>query len=205
VQPVAFNSTPGPGPFIGSKANGVDSTSFLPDYPGAYELVSDLSGGCIDLHPVITGINAICLLLLTLFLSPPPPVLFSVLLLLGWGQITLLSNPRYAPPHWDYILGGLPAVIFAGYWFYKVSFKRTLYAFRDLPVETAIWQGIGYWIGIESSTIFSKLPVQRLGYGQLSPEGVITIIIIVVLVLVVVLVQAWQARKFGLLQYYILR
>ena len=149
--------------------------------------------------------NAFCLLVLTLFLAPPPYVLFTVLLLLGWLQITLLSNPRYAPPQWDYILGGLPAVAFAGYWFYKISFRRTLYAFQGLPVEMALWQGLGYWIGIESSTIFSKLPIQRLGYGTLSPAGVITIIVIVVIVLVVVVVQAWQARKLGLLQYYIVR
>ena len=146
IRPVAFNSTPAP--FIGSQENGVDSVSFLPDYPGAYELVSDPSGGCIDLHPIISGVNAFCLLVLTLFLAPPPYVLFTVLLLLGWLQITLLSNPRYAPPQWDYILGGLPAVAFAGYWFYKISFRRTLYAFQGLPVEMALWQGLGYWIGI---------------------------------------------------------
>jgi hypothetical protein len=191
--------------YIGFDANGVKSASFEPSFPGAFELSSNGTGGCLDIHPIITGVNAACLLLVTLLLAPSPVVLFATILILGYLQIVLISDPPNQPPYWDRVLGGLPAVLMAGYFFWRVSFKRTLDAFRHLPVEVAIWQGIGYWIGIESSTIFSKLPIQRLGYGALSASGVITIIVIVIIVAIVVLVQAWQARKFGLLQYYIVR
>ena len=191
--------------FIGLDGNGVKSVSFEPAFPGAFELFSNGTSGCLDIHPIITGVNAACLQLVTLFLAPAPAVLFSIILILGYLQIVLVSNPPNQPPYWERVLGGLPAVLMAGYFFWRVSFKRSLEAFRHLPVEVAIWQGIGFWIGIESSTIFNKLPIQRLGYGALSATGVVTIIVIVIIVAAVVLVQAWQARKFGLLQYYIVR
>jgi hypothetical protein len=191
--------------FVGLDANGVKSVSFEPSFPGAFELFSNGTGGCLDLHPIITGVNAACLLLVTLFLAPAPAVFFALILILGYLQIVLVSNPPNQPPYWDRVLGGLPAVLMAGYFFWRISFKRTLEAFQHLPVEVALWQGMGFWIGIESSTIFSKLPIQRLGYGALSAAGVITIIVIVIIVAIIVLVQAWQARKYGLLQYYIVR
>jgi hypothetical protein len=88
---------------------------------------------------------------------------------------------------------------------WRLSFKRTLEAFTHLPLETALWQGAGFWIGVESSTIFASLPIDRLGYGELSASGVIALVVIIVVVLLLVLVQAWQARKFGMLQYYLVR
>lgn len=203
LQPLPFQSLQST--LIGSNSHGVQSTSFDPDYPGAYELVSHTSSGCMDLHPIISGVNAFYLLFVTLFLSPSPPVLYSILVILGYAQIVLISNPPYSPPYWDTVFSRLIPVLFASFFFWKTAFRRTLVAFRNLPVETAIWQGLGFWLGIESSTIFSKLPIQRLGYGALSGSGVITLIVIIVLVAVVVLIQAWQMRKYGLLQYYLVR
>jgi hypothetical protein len=159
----------------------------------------------MDLHPIITGVNAFYLLFVILLLRPSPAVLYSILVILGYAQVALISDPPYSPPYWETFFGRLIPVLFASYFFWKVAFRRTLTAFRDLPVETAIWQGFGYWIGIESSTIFAKLPIQRLGYGQLGATGVITLIVSIVIVAVVVLVQAWQMRKYGLLQYYLVR
>lgn len=93
----------------------------------------------------------------------------------------------------------------AGYFFYRVSFKRTLEAFRDRPVERGLWQGVGYWIGVEQVNIFSKLPITRLGYDDLGADGVISLIVIVVIVAILVLRQAWDMRKYGMLRYYLYR
>lgn len=153
----------------------------------------------------MTGFNAFCLLLTTLFLSPSQSLLFSILLILGYLHIFLFSDPPTQPPDWSAIVGGLLPVVFTGYWIYNTSFKRTLRAFTALPFDLAWWQGAGYWIGIESSTIFAKLPIQRLGYGGLSSWGVITIIIIAIVAALIVGIQAWQMRKAGLLQYYLFR
>lgn len=159
----------------------------------------------MDLHPIITGVNAFYLLFVTLLLSPSPVVLYFILVILGYAQIVLISNPPYTPPYWETVFGRFIPVAFAAYFFWKVAFRTTLTAFKDMPIEVALWQGLGYWIGIESSTIFSKLPIQRLGYGKLSGSGVITLIVIIVIVGLVVLIQAWQMRKYGLLQYYLVR
>ena len=203
LRPFPFDSPQSD--FKGTTSHGVSSVSFLPNFPGAYQLIREGTTGCLDIHPIVTGVNAACLLLVTLFLDPSPAVLFSILVVLGYFQMMLFSNPPNTPPYWDTILGRLVPVLFACFFFWKVAFRRTLHAFYGLPVEIATWQGIGFWIGMESSTIFAKLPIQRLGYGSLSSAGVISLIVIIVVVLVVVLVQAWQMRKFGLLQYYIYR
>lgn len=191
--------------FLNITAHGLTSSAFAPHFPGAFTLSSTPSTGCIDLHPTMTGFNAFCLLLTTLFLAPSPAILFSTLIILGYLQIVLFSDPPSQPPGWSYILGGILSVLFTSYWIYYTSFRRTLTAFMNLPFDVTWWQGAGYWIGIESSTIFAKLPIQRLGYGGLSSAGVITLIIIILVGITVVAVQAWQMRKAGLLQYYLLR
>ena len=191
--------------FVNSTAHGLTSTPFEPHYPGAFTLASSKSAGCLDLHPIFTGFNAFCLLLTTLFLSPSPPILFSILIILGYLQITLISDPPLQPPDWSGILGGILPALFTGYWIYITSFRRTLNAFSSLPFELALWQGAGYWIGIESSTIFAKLPISRLGYGGLDNAGIVTLVIIVGVVVIVVGIQAWQMRKAGLLQFYLVR
>jgi hypothetical protein len=145
------------------------------------------------------------LFLTTLFLLPPPHILFPTLLLLGYIQIIFFSDPPYTPPDWEYTFSSLLPVLLTGYWAYGVSFKRTMTAFAELPFEMALWQGLGFWIGVESSTIFARLPISRLGYGQLSADGVIALLVVVGMVIVVVLFQAWDMRKLGLLQYYIIR
>ena len=203
LVPLAFPL--GSSSFRTTTSNGITSTPFAPHYPGAYTLSRLSSSSCLDLHPVVTGFNAFCLLLTTLFLSPPPAVLFGILALLGYLQIVLFSDPSTQPPDWSSILGAILPIFLTSYWIYHTSFKRTLRAFRGLPFDLAFWQGAGYWIGIESSTIFAKLPISRLGYGGLNGAGVITIVIIVLVVVLVVGIQAWQMRKAGLLQYYLFR
>jgi hypothetical protein len=93
----------------------------------------------------------------------------------------------------------------AGYWFYRTSFKRTLEGFGDRPIERALWQGIGYWIGVEQSNIFARLPIRRLGVDPLGADGVVTLIVIIVIVVIIVLRQAWDMRKWGMLRYYLYR
>ncbi|GFZ51307.1 hypothetical protein JCM24511_09067 [Saitozyma sp. JCM 24511] len=191
--------------FTGSTASGLTSVPFSPGFPGAFTLTRLSTPGCLDLHPIVSAFNALMLFLVTLFLLPSPPVLFSTLLILGYGQIVFFSDPAYAPPDWEWVFSGLLPVLFTGYWAYRVSFKRTISAFAELPFELALWQGLGFWIGVENSTIFARLPISRLGYGTLDPGGVIALVVIICMVVVVVLFQAWDMRKFGLLQYYLVR
>jgi hypothetical protein len=191
--------------FKSSTSNGITSASFLPSFPGAYAIVRLVRNGCIDIHPIITTYNAICLFLLTLFMSPSLPVLMHILVFLGYTQIVFVSDVRTEPPEWEYVFASFGPVIFVGYWAYKVAFKRTMEGFRQLPFELAFWQGTGIWIGIESATIFGSLPIKRLGYDALDPAGVITLTIILIFVLIVVGIQALTLRKVGLLQYYLLR
>lgn len=191
--------------FPGSTAFGILSIPFLPSFPGAFSLSpSSFSNGCMDLHPIISAFNALMLFLVTVFLSPSPCVLFTILLLLGYGQIVLISDPPDLPPVWENILGGLLPVVFTGYWMYRVAFKRTLDGFAELPLELGLWQGLGYRIGIESSTIFAKLPISRLGYGKLDAGGVTALVVILVIVALVAVLQAWDMRKAGFLRHYIL-
>ena len=189
--------------FVGSFAHDLHSVGFQPHFPGAYSLTAHHESGCFDLHPIISSFNAICLLITVLFLRPSTAVLMAIITVLGYFQIMLVSDPEDQPPYWEDVFGGLPAVLITAYWAYRVSFRRTLRAFVELPMDVAIWQGLGYWIGIESSTIFAKLPIQRLGYGGLSASGVVTLILIIILVIIVVAIQGWQGRKYGMLQYYL--
>lgn len=191
--------------FTGSTSSGLTSVPFAPGFPGAFTLTRLSTPGCLDLHPIVSAFNALMLFLVTLFLLPSPPVLFSTLLILGYGQIVFFSDPAYAPPDWEWVFSGLLPVLFTGYWAYRVAFKRTISAFAELPFELALWQGLGFWIGVENSTIFARLPISRLGYGTLDPGGVIALVVIICMVVVVVLFQAWDMRKFGLLQYYLVR
>ncbi|OCF56060.1 hypothetical protein L486_06001 [Kwoniella mangroviensis CBS 10435] len=206
---INFHSLPYPNGYSNyqsSYSNNINSTSFEPFYPGAYRISSyGTSNGCLDLHYIVTGFNVFCLLLTVLLLKPPSSLLFIILLVGGYFHLVLFANPPSIPPNWETIFAGLPPILLAGYWFWKLSFKRTLAGFKDLPLELALWQGLGYWLGLESSTIFSKLPITRLGYDALDPAGVISLVCIVVVVVIVVAIQAWQMRKYGLLRYYLIR
>ncbi|WVW80655.1 hypothetical protein I302_102641 [Kwoniella bestiolae CBS 10118] len=189
-----------------SFSNNIKSTAFQPSYPGAYRISSyGSSAGCLDLHYIVTGFNAFCLLFTTLLLKPPQSLLFIILLVGGYFHLTIFADPPSIPPNWETIFAGLPPILLAGYWFWKLSFKRTLAGFRELPLEVGIWQGAGYWLGVESSTIFGKLPITRLGYDALDPAGVISLVCIIVVAVIVVLIQAWEMRKYGLLRYYLIR
>ncbi|KAL7420916.1 hypothetical protein Q5752_004870 [Cryptotrichosporon argae] len=191
-----------------SKTGGAGLTSipFLPSFPGAYMLGSTgLSRGCIEYHWIILAYHIACLFIFTALLSPPPGLLFSLLLVLGYFQVILVSDPPNTSPDWSSIIGGLPAVLFTGYWIYRVSFAYTLAGFIELPLDVAVFSGAGYWLGIESSTIFDRLPISTLGYGSLSAGGVVALVVIIALVVLVVGIQAWSMRKHGLLQYYFIR
>ncbi|WWC64983.1 uncharacterized protein I303_107597 [Kwoniella dejecticola CBS 10117] len=206
---VNFHALPYPAGFSNYKSsvsNGLNSAFFEPSYSGAYRISSfGASNGCLDLHYIVTGFNAFCLLLTTLSLRPPASLLFTILLVMGYFHLTLFADPPNVPPNWETIIGGTPAVLLAGYWFWKVSFQRALLGFKQLPLEIGLWQGIGFWLGIESSTIFSKLPITRLGYDALDPAGVISLVCIIIVAIIVVIKQAWEMRKYGLLQYYLIR
>lgn len=151
------------------------------------------------------GFNAVCLLVLILFLRPPSSLLFSVLLVLGYFQITLFSDVPKFPPDWQSLFGGLIPVLITGYWIWKQAFSTTLPHFRDAPLTLALCQGAGYWVGVESSTVFARFPISRLGYDTLTPSGFLALMIIVGLVLVVIRYQALAMRKQGLLRYYLVR
>lgn len=130
----------------------------------------------------------------------------SILVILGWVQIQFFSDPRYTPPFWEYIFAGLPPALLGAYWIYNVSFKRTLQGFSQLPIELGLWQGLGYWIGIESSTIFARLPLSgRIGYDGIPPDGYGVLAVLIIIVVFVAVIQAWDLRKYGMLQYYIIR
>ncbi|OCF35959.1 hypothetical protein I316_02454 [Kwoniella heveanensis BCC8398] len=207
---VNFHSLPypdGASNFMSSFSAGLNSTGFAPNFPGAFRLTSHSITGCLDLHFIVTGFNAFCLLMTTLFLRPPSSLLFIILLVGGYFHLILFADPPDIPPDWENIIAGLPAVLLAGYWMWKLAFKRTLEGFMtsDLPFEVALWQGLGFWLGVESRTVFARLPISRLGYDALDPAGVITLVIIIMIVVIVVLVQAWSMRKYGLLRYYIIR
>lgn len=192
--------------FPGYESSGLTSTAFSPNYPGAYRLTATGSrDSCMDYHWPITAFNAVMLFVYTLLFTPPPVVLFSTLLVLGFYQITLVSDPPRQPPDWSLVLQRLLPVLVTGYWIWRVSFARSLNAFyaAKLFLEMAFWQGLGFWIGIESSTLFAKIPISRLGYGALSADAVIALIIIVVLVIVVVGIQVLQYRRLGHVRYYL--
>ncbi|KAL1412452.1 hypothetical protein Q8F55_000197 [Vanrija albida] len=194
--------------YTASSARGILSWPFEAHFPAAYTLSPyGSSAACIDYHWPITSTNVVLLFAFTLLFAPPPPALFATLLVGGYAHLVLVSNPPRQPPNWSKVFGGLPAVLLGGYWIYRVSFERTLHGWARaaLPLEMALWQGCGFWIGIESSTVFSKVPIQRLGYGALPAGGVVALVLIVLVVVAIVVIQALELRRLGLLRYYLAR
>ncbi|EIW69317.1 hypothetical protein TREMEDRAFT_30806 [Tremella mesenterica DSM 1558] len=211
ITPTIYPSSPSsspPNPTIStSTINDITPIPFSPPFPGGFILSSLSSQGTSDLHPLISTYNAISLFLFTLFI-PSPPYLFSILLLLGFLQIVLISDLPSIPPDWSYIIASALPVALIGYWIYKVSFKRTLFGFSQLPVELALWQGLGYWIGIESNDIFSKLPITRLaegGFDGAKKGGVVLLVVICLVGLGVVVLQFKALRSVGLIRFYLIR
>lgn len=206
LQPLAFPL--GFSNFIGTKDHGLESESFSPHFPAAFTLSHAGSGAsCIDYHWPITAYNVILLFVFTALFAPPPGVLATTILLLGYLQIKLVSDPPYRPPDWSDVLQGVPPVLFAGYWAWNVCLRRTLqgFAVAALPLATAVWQGFGFWVGTESSTLFAKVPISRLGYGKLGADGIVALIIIIIVVAVAVGIQAFEFRRLGYFRYYIVR
>lgn len=194
--------------YTSSTSRSIKSWPFVPHFPAAFTLTGYGSlAQCMEYHWPITATNVVLLFIFTLLFSPPPVALFATLLVGGYAHIVLVSDPPSQPPDWSAVFGGLPAVLLAGYWIYRVSFRHTLagWARANLPLEAALWQGCGFWIGIESSTVFAKVPIQRLGYGALSPGGVIALVVIVLVVAVIVVIQAVELRRLGMLRYYLAR
>ncbi|TYJ57254.1 hypothetical protein B9479_001987 [Cryptococcus floricola] len=205
---VSINPLPypaGSSNFVSSSSNGLTSTGFNPSFPGAFTLSRVSPFGCLDLHFIMTGFNAACLLIFTLFLRPPPSLLFCVLLVMGYFHILLFSDPSSTPPSWEDVFAGLIPVLLVGYWIWNQAFKFTLRGFTKLPFDLAFWQGAGYWIGIESSTVLARLPISRLGYDSLDPAGIIALTCIIVIAVIVVAIQAWSFRRAGLVRYYLIR
>ncbi|OXG12552.1 vacuolar protein [Cryptococcus neoformans Ze90-1] len=203
VHPLPYPA--GHSSFISSAAHGLTSTAFSQYFPGAFTLSHVIVSGCWDLHFIVMGFNAVCLLILTLFLRPPSSLLFTILLVLGYFQITLFSDVPHYPPDWQSLFGGLIPVLIAGYWIWKQAFFVTLPHFHDAPFTLALWQGAGYWVGVESSTVFARFPISRLGYGTLTLSGFLALMIIVGIIHLVVGYQALAMRKQGLLRYYLVR
>lgn len=161
----------------------------------------------MDYHWPITAYNAALLFIFTSFFAPRPAVLLATILVMGYAHVVLVSNPPTRPPLWSRVFEGVPPALLAGFWAWHVSFRRSLSGFyaAQLPVEVALWQGAGLWIGLESSTLFSRIPISRLGYGSLGVDGVIALIVVVVIVAAVVLIQAASFRRLGLVRYYLAR
>lgn len=203
VKPLPYPQ--GASGFTSVVSHGLTSAAFAPPFPAAFEISGIDRSGCLDIHPFVTAYNAGGLFIWTIFFNPPTWILSSVLVVIGHLHLNIISNPRYTPPSWSYIIGGLIPVLFAGYWMHKVAFQRTISGFKHLPFELGFWQGAGFWVGLESATIFAKLPINRLGYDALDPGGIVCLLVIIICVVVVVAIQAWTMRKVGLLQYYILR
>jgi hypothetical protein len=195
--------------FLGSKGSGgLTSAPFSPHFPFAFRLSpAGTAAQCIEFHWPIMAYNVILLFVFTAFFTPPPHVLAAVLLVMGYLQITLASDVKSRPPDWSFILGGIPPLLLAGYWFWNVAFRTTLTAFisAGLSLDMAVWQGAGFWIGIESSTLFARIPISRLGYGALSAGGIASLVIVIVVVVAVVAVQALTFRRLGYLRYYLTR
>lgn len=194
--------------FLNSTSHGLTSTPFKPRFPGAFELESSGSwAGCMDYHWPLTVYNVLALFIFTTLFFPRPAILTTVVLVMGYAHVVLVSDPPSRPPNWSGVIQGVPPVLLAGYWAWHVAFKRSLRGFYNagLPLEVAIWQGLGLWIGLESSTLFSKIPISRLGYGSLGADGVVALIVVVALVAIVVLIQALSFRRLGLVRYYMAR
>ncbi|BEJ13483.1 hypothetical protein CspHIS471_0306570 [Cutaneotrichosporon sp. HIS471] len=206
VKPMSFPK--GSWNFTSSSANGLTSESFAPHFPGAYTLEPTGSwSNCLDYHWPITAYNVVALFAFTTFFAPRPAVLLTTILVMGYAHVVLVSNPPTRPPLWSRVFEGVPTALLAGFWAWHVCFRRTLNGFyaAQLPVEVALWQGAGLWIGLESSTLFSRIPISRLGYGSLGVDGTIALIVVVVVVTAVVLVQALSFRRLGLVRYYLAR
>ena len=191
-------------------AHGITPAPFEPAFPAGFTLSQISQKGAISLHTEISTYNAVCLAIFTLLL-PSPPWLLSILLLLGFFQIVLVSDPPSMPPDWQDISAAVLPITLVGYWFYRVSFRRTLVAFHrtGMPVELALWQGVGFWIGVESSTFFASLPITRLAAGGIRSArdagSVVGLVVLAIVIVIVVIVQWTAVRRVGMVRYYLIR
>ncbi|CAK9783224.1 hypothetical protein CC85DRAFT_281969 [Cutaneotrichosporon oleaginosum] len=206
VKPIPYPT--GSSNFTGSSVNGLTSAAFGPHFPGAFTVEATGSwSDCMDYHWPISAYNVVALFAFTALFAPRPGVLLTTILVMGYAHVVLVSNPPTRPPLWSRVFQGVPATLLAGFWAWHVSFRRSLTGFytAQLPVEVALWQGAGLWIGLESSTLFSRIPISRLGYGSLGADGVIALVAIILIVGAVVLIQAALFRRLGLVRYYLAR
>ena len=142
------------------------------------------------------------LFILAAIIQPPSGWLMATMAIIGYWQLVLISNPPDFPPDYSTASGTFLSAMGITYWFWRISMRKTLESFKELPLERAFWWGLGLWIGIESQNLFSKIPISRLVASDFQRPGAVTAIVILgAIALVAVFFQIIALRSIGILKF----
>lgn len=194
--------------FLSSSAHGIDSTSFPSVFPLSMRLSpSNVLKYCADLRNEALAFDVLITAILFLLLRPPPAVLFWCLVCIGFWHITFFSDSRSSPPDISGAFGDFLPALFVCYAFWRVAWRHTLPAFKEIPLERAAWYLPFYWLGVLFNVTTEKIPIDRLLGSDLQkrPGAITALVIIVIVIAVAVLNQMRVARKTGWLTFYLWR
>jgi hypothetical protein len=189
-----------------SEAHGLNSTAFPSIYPQSLRFrPCESPANCKAISYPILAFNVIMLFILATFIQPSSGWLMATMAIIGYWQLVLASNPPNYPPDFSSASGTFLSAMGICYWFWRVSMRNTLNAFKELPLERAFWWGVGLWIGIESQNLFSKIPISRLVASDFQRPGAVTAIVILgAIALVAVLFQIIALRAIGMFKFFLL-
>lgn len=184
----------------------LSSVGFTPDFPMSYRLTTDSTlKQCVDLRNVALAFNILATCLLFIVFRPKPIVLYWFLACVGFWHVALFSQPQRYPPPLDVAFGAFLPTLFVSYGLWRVSWRFTLPAFVDAPIEAMLWYLAPYWAGVLTNLTTANIPINQLTATDITqqPGGLTALIIIVLIVLVLVLNQVRVIRKTGWLPWYL--
>jgi len=192
--------------YLPFSAHGLTSVGFPTTFPLSFQFLPTTSlTHCTDLRNAALAFNIIITALLFLVLRPKPIITFWCLVCIGFWHVTLFSQPRATPPPLDDAFGTFLPALFVAYAFWRLAFRFTLPAFRNAPIEAAVWYLAPYWAGVLTNITTDKIPIDRLVSSDIRsrPGAVTALIIICAIVFVIVLNQVRVIRKTGWLPWYL--
>ncbi|KAL6302145.1 hypothetical protein BKA93DRAFT_900915 [Sparassis latifolia] len=187
-------------------ARGLSSIGFPTTFPLSFRFAPSTSlHHCSDLRNYALVLDVIVTAALFLVLRPKSIVLYWCIVCIGFWHVALFSQPMATPPPLDQAFGAFLPSLFIAYAFWRLAFRFTLPAFRNAPIEAAVWYLAPYWAGVLTNITTDKIPINTLTATTLrtEPGAIPALVIILVILLCIVINQVRVIRKTGWLPYYL--
>ncbi|KAI9337875.1 hypothetical protein DFJ73DRAFT_628761, partial [Zopfochytrium polystomum] len=190
--------------FLASNQNGISSVAFDSSFPIAFRFLLDNGiRNCWDLRWTILAINVILSFFFVLLFGGDfgARLTFWVLSVLGFWHIALVSNKRSDVPPISDLVGVFFPYMFLLETFWTFAFSKFLPSYDSMPLERALWNLSGFWVGTMYDAVFSSIPIDRLTADSLTtrPGTLVAVIVIALVVLLLALIQLHTAWRSGFL------